>query len=154
MKVRVMLDNPQDIEGNLVMGKFRSGDIRWDKTVRTIKYVLIRRDEPPMYLLDGKFGQMQVEPVGYTRNQLQIVDANEVQPKDIKPINKIDKNRFEVEKLLERKKIKGVFHYLVKWKNYPKSEATYETRRTLMNDIPQLVERFDKKEDEIKKKKK
>ena len=33
---------------------------------------------------------------------------------------------YEVEKILDRKKVKGKFQYLIKWKGYPLSESTWE----------------------------
>lgn len=136
-KVRVMLDVPEGyLEGNKLHGKFRNGDIRWSKDVKTVKYIFLIPNQPPMYKLDG------VPNVLYTKNQLQLVNE---EPEKIEPVAENDENRFEVEKILERKKSGRSFQYLIKWRGYPKSEATWEKKSELMKDIPQLVEKFDKK---------
>ena len=143
-KVRVMLDNPEDITGNKLFGKgFRSGDIRWNPAIRTVKYLSLKPDQVPMYFLDGDVGLLKIEPVGYTRNQLQLVSDNEIKPN--KPILEVEEDRFEVESILDKKTEKRTIYYLIKWKGYSKKEATWEKRSSLIEDIPQLINRFEKK---------
>ena len=143
-KVRVLLDNPEDITGNKLFGKgFRSGDIRWNPEIRTVKYVSLKPMQVPMYFLDGDVGLLKIEPVGYTRNQLQLVSDTEVKPN--KPILEVDEDRFEVESILDKKTEKRTIYYLIKWKGYSKKEATWEKRSSLIEDIPQLINRFEKK---------
>jgi hypothetical protein len=139
--VRVMLDNPEDINGNQLVGKFRSHDIRYNPTIRTIKYILIRPDQPPMYLLNGNDSSLKVELVGYTRNQLQLVDENEIKP--TKSLTKVEENRYEFEKIIGEKVIGTTKYYLVKWKGYKKSEATWEKRSELIKDVPQAIKRYE-----------
>lgn len=143
-KVRVQLDNPEDVNGHKLHGKFRSGDIRWNPEIRTIKYVLMKPNQPPLYLLDGNYGQLKVQKAGYTRNQLQVVSDNETKPQTAF-LAKEGEQRFEVEKLLERKVEKGTVYFLVKWRGYPKSDATWERRNELVKDVPQLIKQYEKK---------
>jgi 2EXR family/Chromo (CHRromatin Organisation MOdifier) domain len=53
---------------------------------------------------------------------------------------------FEVESILGKRKIKGEWHYLVKWKGFPKEEAeSLEPCDKLSVDVPELVEAFEKR---------
>ena len=49
-RVRVQLDYPMSIQGEKLHGKFRSTDIRWSTTIYTIKEVLLKPGQPPMYI--------------------------------------------------------------------------------------------------------
>jgi hypothetical protein len=144
-KVRVALDNPEDEDGNKKHGRFRSGDIRFSPEVREIKEVLIKPNTPVMYLLDGPNFDIKVEKVGYTRNQLQLI-GNEKIP--TKAIIENDEDRFEVERLVERVKVGKGYKYLVKWKGQKLDRNNGEdwvSRSSLLVDIPDMVESFDKK---------
>jgi hypothetical protein len=88
--VRIQLDNPVDaVKTKRLNGKFRIGDIRWENVVRHNTQVYLRPDFPPMYQVDND------DNVAYTRNQLQVVLANEK-----KPSKKLRKREL-VEKLLD-----------------------------------------------------
>eukprot|EP01132_Coremiostelium_polycephalum_P009074 gene9074-11114_t len=51
----------------------------------------------------------------------------------------------KVEKILDKKKIKGVIHYLVKWVGYNDEEDnTWEPRSTLLEDVPDIVNEYEK----------
>ncbi len=140
--VRVILEKPVDItSGKRLHGSFRSGDIRWDPKPRIIKEILIKPGYPPLYLLSGNVGKRQVEPVAYTKNQLQVIPKNELKPDR----NVIRNEKYEVEKLLSRKKIKNKIYYKVLWKNYPLSQATYEPRSELNKFIPQMIAQYESK---------
>lgn len=53
-KVRRVLYAPQDVvDGKRLYGKFRSGDIRWTKSIHTITNILMHPNAPPMYVLSG-----------------------------------------------------------------------------------------------------
>jgi len=147
-KVRVALDNPKDLNGKTLHGKFRSGDIRFDPKIRTVKFVLMEPLEPIMYLLDGNETGMKIETVGYTYNQLQKV--NDVENEIIKPIIKEDDNRFEMQKILERRKKGKSYEYLVKFKNLPRNESkSWETRKSLVSDLGEnYMKKIDKKFDD------
>jgi hypothetical protein len=143
-KVRVSLDNPQDINGNPLIGRFRKSDIRFNPKIRTVKYVLMEPEEPIMYLLDGNIGPLKIESVGYTYNQLQKVSATE--QNTVQPVLNEDINRFEFKKIWERRKSGRTYEYLVQWKNYPKNQSTWEKRKPLVED---LGENFMKKIDNL-----
>ncbi len=57
----------------------------------------------------------------------------------------LEEDRFEFEKILERKKTGNTVYYLIKWKGYHKKHATWEKRSELMKDIPQAVLTYEKK---------
>jgi hypothetical protein len=146
--VRVALDNPKDINGKPLHGKFRSSDIRFDPKVRTIKYVLMEPEEPVMYLLDGNVKPLLVETTAYTYNQLQKVSSNE--KTIIEPILQEDENRFEIKTIKERKKVGRSYQYLVKWKA-KENNLTWEKRKNLVIDLgvaymDKLDKKFDLKE--------
>jgi len=54
-----------------------------------------------------------------------------------------------VQKIIGKKKIKGKIYYRVKWKGYPESDATWESRKNLIEDVPILVNEY---ENDIKRK--
>lgn len=148
-KVRVQLDNPQNIDGTKIIGKFRSSDIRFNPKIEIIKFILLKPDQPVTYQLVGDPYQ-----ISYTRNQLQLVKANEQKPEKpiLQPEVEEGFRRLEVEKLLERRKEGKIIYYLIKWRGIPKANATWEKRDELIKDIPQLITRFDKKLEETEKK--
>lgn len=135
-KVRVALENPMSLTGDKLHGKFRSSDIRWNPKIRTIQYVLVKPGQPIMYSLDG-------DDRAYTRTRLQLVSDNETKPE--KAIIANDSDRFEVEKILDKKSENKKVYYLVKWRGYPKSEATYELKSELIKEIPQMIASFEAK---------
>lgn len=137
-KVRVALEVPRDVtEGKILHGKFRSSDIRWDMKIRTIREVLIKPGFPPMYLVDGDKGpNKDFEPVAYTRNQLQIVSADEKPPSMDVIRGKPDLWAIQT---IVRKLDNG--KYLVKWKA---GDGTQETRERLEEDVPDMLKEFDR----------
>ena len=79
-QVRVKLDEPISVLGKKLHGKFRTGDIRWNPEIRTIKKLILFPDQPPTYLLNGPHGRLGVSRYAYIRKQLQIVPDNENPP--------------------------------------------------------------------------
>ncbi|EFQ96955.1 hypothetical protein MGYG_09215 [Nannizzia gypsea CBS 118893] len=53
---------------------------------------------------------------------------------------------YEVERILDEKRINGKIHYLVKWKGYDDSENTYEPMRNLQN-ATQAIEKYHQRRD-------
>src|SRR5580765_7970671 len=51
---------------------------------------------------------------------------------------------WEVERILNKRKIGKGYQYLVKWKNYPAYEATWEPVRNLKGSAEDLIKEFDK----------
>ena len=121
-QVRVKLDKPISVLGKKLHGKFRTGDIRWDPEIRTIKKLILSPDQPPTYLLNGSHGRLGVSRCAYTRKQLQIVPDNENPPPD--SIIRGKPERYIPERILKQRIRKGQLQYLVKWERYPESEAT------------------------------
>ena len=127
--VRTILDEPRDSQGLKQHGKFRAGDIRWNMTPTTITRLSLRPNQPPMYMVGDE------ENVAYTKNQLQVIKANE------KPVPEEAKNKFVVETILDKKKEKGLIHFLVKFKNYDATYNKWLPRKILPI---QMVKEYDK----------
>jgi len=156
-KVRVMLENPEDVDGKTLNGKFRSGDVRWDKTIRTVKYIMMKPDQPIMYFLDStdkqkasekiNIGNQSVENVGYTRNQLQKVSKQEKKVENVEPLFENEPDRAEIQKIKER----GINElnetmYLVKFKQVRK--PVWIKRENLVEDLgASYMNKLDKKFD-------
>ena len=142
MLFRSALDEPRNVtSGEKLIGKFRSGDVRWALKPREIKNVSIRPGFPPTYLLDGPVGEHKITPVGYTKNQLQVIPEKEIAPQ--KKVIRGTPSTYVVEEIMERKKEKGRIFYLVRWKGYDESDDTWEPRTTLMEDVPDLVKDYE-----------
>lgn len=140
-KVRVMLEEPKSLQGKKLHGKFRRGDVRFDENLRTIKEVLLKPGFPPMYLLDGAVGDRKVEPIAYTKNQLQIVNPEEQYPSQqvIKDVAKV--KTFRIERILEKKKIRRKWMLRIKWRGF--DEETWEPYKTIKEDQPKAVAEFE-----------
>ena len=139
-RVRVMLFEPKSVLGEKLHGKFRTGDIRWDPEIRVIKKLMLSPEQPPTYLVNGPHGRLGVSRCAYTRKQLQVVPDNENPPPDSVIRGKPDK--FIPEKILKQRTFKGKKQYLVKWRRYPESEATWEPANRFKEDAPNLVNEF------------
>lgn len=136
-KVRVQLDSPK--EGD----KFRAADERWDRTVRTIQFVLLKPNQPPMYQVSG------IENAHYTYNQLQQVSNTEVEPLRRMQTRAQDEYEIQVvQKIKERRGTAGNYEYLIKWKDI--RQPTWEKRVNLEEDIGHLLNNFDKTVDKNK----
>lgn len=72
-KVRIALHRPEDLRGKPLHGNFRAGDIRWKPTIFEVEGIILTPDQPPVY----KVGNLQTF---FTRNQLQVVDEDEILP--------------------------------------------------------------------------
>lgn len=130
-KVRVALDRPEDyVSGKRQGENFRKGDSRWSRKIFTIADIVITPNQPPGYLLDGR------DNVLYTKNQLQSVEGEKrTSSKAVK--------KFVIENLEKRRKRNGKVEFLVKWKGY--RDKTWEPRKILVKDIPELVKDFENK---------
>jgi hypothetical protein len=126
-KVRVILEEPKNINDKKLHGNFRSGDLRWEKTPRTVTQILLKPAQPPLYLVSG------INNAAYTKNQLQVYNDDEKSP----PQNAIKK--YVVEKLLDVRKFKNSIQYLVKWKGY--DDTTWENKENLPD---QFIKAFKK----------
>lgn len=129
-KVRVALDAPRDATSNKKLyGKFRAGDVRWEMQPTEVEQILLRPDQPPMYLTK------KYPDTPFQKESLQVVNESEKAP----PASM--SNKLEVEKLLKRKKENGKILFQVKWKN---AKSSWEPRTKLIKEIPDLVKAFEK----------
>jgi len=136
-KVRVALDAPlNNITGKRLTGEFRASDIRYDTTVRTIEDIILTTGSVPLYRVSG------MDEVAYTKNQLQKVDDNEEAPD--KDLLKGQAKTYIVEKIVDKKKEKGKTYYRVKWFGFPTSSNTWQTAQMLREDVPDMVEEYEK----------
>jgi hypothetical protein len=129
--VRVKLDKPKNVMGEKEIGSFRVGDIRWENLIRHVEHVMLTPDEPPLYVITGKKNVM------YTRQQLQPV------PKDEKNPPTTLQKKFIVEKLLKKRTVKNKADILVKWEGI--ANPTWEPRKIMAEDVPQMLAEFEKK---------
>ena len=139
-RVRVKLEEPITVLGKKLHGKFRTGDIRWNPEIRTIKKLMLSPDQPPTYLLNGSNGRLKVSKCAYTRKQLQVVPNNEKPPPN--SVIRGQPKRFVPEKILKQRTRKGQLQYLVKWYRYPENEATWEPADRLQEDVPNLIQEY------------
>ena len=85
--VRVQLDEPKNITGEKLHGKFRATDHRWSLEKYKVIDWIFDPIEPVLYVIDKKLKPN--EKVAYTKNQLQIVQESEERP----PIELVKRNR-------------------------------------------------------------
>jgi hypothetical protein len=141
--VRVALDHPiNPASGARIHGKFRSSDIRWNPTKRVIKQIILKPNQVVLYLLDGNIGKWKIEPVAYTKNQLQVVKVGEKMP-DGEKVIRGEHSQYKVEKIIGKKYIKNKIYYLVKWVGYSKDASTWEPRSTLNEEIPDEIKDYE-----------
>lgn len=144
-KVRVALDAPRDVvSGKKLVGKFRDTDIRWEIKPRKIMQVILQPDQPPLYLVDDDQGNTDHRQA-YTKNQLLPVKSDEKAPDSsvIRPIKQKGIQKYVIDKLLERRKIKGKIMFKVKWKGFSDADNTWEPRSVLIRDVPELVKEYE-----------
>jgi len=145
-KVRVKLEKPVDVvTGNKLFGNFRKSDIRWNPEVRVIRQVLIKPGQPPMYLLDGNKGEHKVEPVAYSKHELQVVSPYEKAPPG-KEVIRGDPQQYVIQKIHGEKIINNKRHLLIEWKGFPdRDDWTYEPYQNIKEDAPNVVKKYEDK---------
>ena len=147
-KVRVQLDKPIDTNGNVLNGRFRSGDIRFNPEIRVIGDIIMSPTRPLLYLLKDIKSPDENDYRGvYTFNQLQKVIRTElpnVQPQAVEN----EDNVFELQKIVDRRKKGRSFEYKIKWRNYSAKFNTWQPRKELLEDLgDQYMQRVDKRFD-------
>lgn len=143
-KVRRILDEPRNVnQQDKLSGKFRSSDQRWSKETYTIRFVLLKPNQPPMYMLDN------LENVAYTKNQLQPIKREKESPQVIieeepveEPIEQPQETRMVVKKILERQTINNRYWYKILWSD---KTTSWESKAELKKDINRLLTLFDNK---------
>ena len=141
-RVRLQLDAPIDyLSGKREHGyNFRQTDIRWTREPHLITNYILKPGLPPMYIVDDD------NTTAFTKKQLQPVNDNDTMPNHtvILPIKKINnQDAYEVETILDKKKIKNKIHYLVKWKGYTATHNSWEPRTILMEDVSDLIKQYE-----------
>jgi hypothetical protein len=106
---------------------FRQGDYRYNVDSKKIKFVLPYSGNVPFrYILEG------LPDVSYTENQLILSDEKD--------------SKYIIKDIIGKKKIKNKIHYLVWWKGYKKSQATWEPKTDLLKDgLDDYIDRFEDK---------
>jgi hypothetical protein len=132
-KVRVILEEPRDTKDKKLHGRFRASDLRYENKIRTIENIILKPMHPPRYKISG------IDNIYYSKNELQEVKDDE----RYIPSKTIEK--YIVEKLLKKKKIKNKIYYLVKWAGYSHAHNTYEPRDNLIADgLQDMIDDFEK----------
>lgn len=131
--VRVQLDKPENVLNNKRLhGKFREGDIKFSLKTYKIDRMQMIPNQPIFYKLKG------LNPL-YTKSQLlPVSDAAKLPPRSVQ-------NKFIIEKIIDKKKIKGLIHFLVKWKGEDEKFNTWEPRKVLIEDVPEMLKEFEAK---------
>jgi len=143
--VRIKLDKPiETANDKKLSGTFRATDIRWSKELYEIHNVIIQDGQPTMYIvrnkISSKTNENKILPVGYTIQQLQVVNKI-VKPSDSLLSKKKALRLFEVEKIIGKEKKKGRYYYNVKFKYDPVPQWLPKTQ--LMKEIPDMIKEFD-----------
>jgi transposase InsO family protein len=141
-EVRISLDNPETIDGKTLHGKFRASDIKWSPKTYKITGIMFEPNQPIMYATDADHHYRTFEQL------LKVKEPELYFEEPEKAVGDVESDRYEVEKILDRRKKGKSYEYLIKWKNYAKKDATWSNRKDLIKDIPSLIKAFDKKMDE------
>jgi len=112
------LDYPEDALGNKQpTAKFRAGDQRWSRVPKKILKVFTFNDAP------------------YYRYQLEGLTNVSYSERELIPAGKTETDtKYKIKQIIGKKKINGKNHYLIHWKGYKKSEATFEPETELIKD--------------------
>ena len=173
-KVRIALDAPVNVAKNSntakPTGKFRSTDIRWSRDVREVKEILLKPNQPPMYLVNKFEDPSETLFVPYTKNQLQLVKEGEKMPdksiireevvpevrkrkdevvaevpEQVEPAEpEAEPEEGEIEKITRKRKINGKVYYKVHFKNTSRNEDIEIPRVQLIEMNPLLVKNYEK----------
>lgn len=83
------------------------------------------------------------------KNKKSESQKQEVEPAEVG--EDLEEEEYEVERVVDKRVINGHVQYLLKWKNYPDSENTWEASDGLQ--CPDLIAEFEKQVQEKKKNK-
>jgi len=126
-RVRIQLTEPKDFKERGIKGHFRAGDIRYGQDIYKINGFVFDPHSPVLYKLNKKLKKH--EHVAYTRQQLQLVkdDEMDVSAKEL-GVKIPDDGEFAIKKLLQKRTHGRRTEYLVFWKGYPITDATWQYR--------------------------
>jgi len=124
-RVRIQLTEPKDFKERGIKGHFRAGDIRYGQDIYKINGFVFDPHSPVLYKLNKKLKKH--EHVAYTRQQLQLVkdDEMDVSAKEL-GVKIPDDGEFAIKKLLNKRTHGRRTEYLVFWKGYPITDATWQ----------------------------
>ena len=124
-RVRIQLTEPKDFKERGIKGHFRAGDIRYGQDIYKINGFVFDPHSPVLYKLNKKLKKH--EHVAYTRQQLQLVkdDEMDVSAKEL-GVKIPDDGEFAIKKLLQKRTHGRRTEYLVFWKGYPITDATWQ----------------------------
>jgi hypothetical protein len=84
----------------------------------------------------------------YTKAQLLVVDEKKEKKTDKSKILPITKKKgadvYNVDKILDKSKLKIKLHYLIKWQGFDDDDATWELATTIKEDVPEEVKKYEK----------
>lgn len=131
-RVRIILDEPRDIQDAKLHGKFRDTDHRWTKEIYKVVDYIFDPHQPVLYKTDKPLKPN--ERVAYTAKQLQVVAADEEDPDPV--VIRGQPKQYIIKQLLKKRKHKGKIQYLVHWKGYNKdSDHTWEDAANIPKSI-------------------
>jgi len=147
-KVRVIADKPIDpVTGQRLPGNFRSGDLRWERTVRTVTQQILKPGNPPLYRVGGPpqtsakgQSKFDMKGVAYTKGQLQVVSDEQKTPESTQRKWVVDKLMLE-KKIMNNPEYGRVVHVLVKYKGHP---PEWQPKKMLQADVPDKVKQWDR----------
>jgi len=138
-EVRIALEFPENLANKTRMpGKFRDGDHRWGEESKTVTDIVMIPSQPPMYVVDHDCS------VNYTKNQLQVVPANEKEPPAAIVLKDKKVDTFVVKQILDSKVENKKKLLLVWWLGYKKGESTWEPYKNIQQADPKKVKEYEK----------
>jgi hypothetical protein len=123
-RVRVALDEPRDVTGKKLHGKFRSSDPRWTTKVYKVVNFIIDPFQPILYEIDMPVAKN--ERVAFTKERLQVVKDDEEEPPAEIILKNKKPNQYIVNKILDSKKVKGKTLYKIRWKGFKADADSWE----------------------------
>lgn len=125
--VRVALDYPVGYtKENRVDSKFREGDIRWSLRPAKIENILMYPNQPIRYVVEGYKNNT------FSKQQLQVY-------KEGKKVEALRVRAVPV-KILDKKKMDGLLHYLVEWAN---GKETWVPRKRFAREMPEMARAYE-----------
>jgi len=104
-------------------------------------FKIISKISPVSYKLDLP-KNLRIHPVIHVSELEPYYEDNFGRNQEPPPITINDEEEYEVEQILDKRKHYGKVQYLIKWKGYPLSEASWEPEENL--NCPELLKEFNK----------